>query len=265
MNSRRFDFGQAASAAQFDRQHRNYGKSHVLADTSDLEAALREIPVGPGARALDVATGGGHAALCLARAGWRVTIGDVSLRMLESAKALLIEQGHAVEALLFPAEEMPFADRTFDLVNVRVAPHHFSSPLTFMREVFRVLKPGGHFVLIDGTVPDHDVETAEWLNRVEKWRDPSHGELLAPAKWRELSASAGLEVLRTSVHRLEQPGLSWYFETAATPVPNRHKVLEAVRTASASVREEMRLVNDGDATRWWWPMLTLIARRPEEC
>ncbi|MGH8020765.1 MAG: hypothetical protein ACREIA_21260 [Opitutaceae bacterium] len=58
---------QAASARQFDRQHQNYGKSHVLADTSDVVAALRGLEVPVGGRALDVATGGGHTALCLAR------------------------------------------------------------------------------------------------------------------------------------------------------------------------------------------------------
>jgi ubiquinone/menaquinone biosynthesis C-methylase UbiE len=62
---------------------------------------------------------------------------------------------------MFPAEEMPFADGAFDLVTVRVTPHHFSSPQKFVKEKARVLKLGGHFLLIDGTVPDDDPETEE--------------------------------------------------------------------------------------------------------
>ena len=82
------DRAQAASAAQFDRQSDRYGKSHILAETSDVTAGLKGVPVPTGGKALDVATGGGHTALHLAKAGWRVTAGDVSPRMLENAAKL---------------------------------------------------------------------------------------------------------------------------------------------------------------------------------
>jgi ubiquinone/menaquinone biosynthesis C-methylase UbiE len=99
--------------------------------------------------------------------------------MLETARKLCAEAGFVIDTRLFPAEEMPFTGNSFDLVTVRVAPHHFSSPGTFVRETARVLKPGGYFLLIDGTVPDDDPETEEWLHCVEKWRDPSHGRFLS--------------------------------------------------------------------------------------
>jgi 2-polyprenyl-3-methyl-5-hydroxy-6-metoxy-1,4-benzoquinol methylase len=88
-----FDAAQAASAAQFDRQSDRYGKSHILADTADVDEALSGLLPTPGGRALDVATGGGHTALQLARRGWRVTAGDLSPRMLENARTLLGEAG----------------------------------------------------------------------------------------------------------------------------------------------------------------------------
>ena len=171
------DSKQSASAAQFNRQSDRYGKSHILADTQDVEHGLRGVIVPSGGTALDVATGGGHTAVWLARHGWKVTAGDIAPRMLENAQKLCAEEGFGIETRLFPAEEMPFADGAFDLVTVRVAPHHFSSPQKFVKETARVLKPGGHFLLIDGTVPDDDPETEEWLHRVEKWRDPSHGRI----------------------------------------------------------------------------------------
>ena len=47
-----FDTAQKASAAQFDRQSDLYGKSHILADTSDVAGdALAGLSPGPGARA----------------------------------------------------------------------------------------------------------------------------------------------------------------------------------------------------------------------
>jgi ubiquinone/menaquinone biosynthesis C-methylase UbiE len=255
------DSSQAAAAAQFDRQSDRYGKAHILADTSDIAAALTGLPALAGGAALDVATGGGHTALWLARHGWKVTAGDIAPRMLENARKLAADAGCAVETRMFPAEEMPFPDESFDLVTVRVAPHHFSSPAKFVAEAARVLKPGGHFLLIDGSVPDDDLQTDEWLHRVEKWRDPSHGRFLSRAAWETLTREAKLRVLKAQMHPFKQPDLQWYFETAATPPENRAKVLEAVRTVPAPVRAALRLGEEEGRIIWWWPRLTLLARK----
>lgn len=253
------DIAQSASAAQFDRQSDRYGKSHILADTHDVEHGLRGVIVPSGGTALDVATGGGHTALWLARHGWKVTACDIAPRMLENAQRLCAEAGLKIETRLFPAEDMPFADSSFDLVTVRVAPHHFSSPHRFVKETARVLKPDGHFLLIDGTVPDDDPETEDWLHSVERWRDPSHGRFLSRKAWQDLAKEAGLKVVRSELHPRKQPDLNWYFETAATPEENRQKVLQAVAQASEHVRAALRLGNEESRIIWWWPMLTLLA------
>lgn len=255
------DAAQAAAAAQFDRQSDRYGKSHILADTSDVAELLAGLEAPPGARALDIATGGGHTALFAARRGWSVTAGDVSLRMLENATRLLAAEGLALETGLFPAEAMPFPPETFDLVTVRVAPHHFSAPERFVAEAARVLRPGGHLMLIDGTVPDGDPQTEAWLHRVEKWRDPSHGRFLSRAAWESLVRTSGLQLVSSGLYPKKQPDLGWYFETAATSPENRVRVLEAVRTAPPAVRGALRLADEGGRITWWWPMLRLLARK----
>ncbi len=260
-NKSAMDVKQSASAAQFNRQSDRYGKSHILADTQDVEHGLRGVSVPSGGTALDVATGGGHTALWLARHGWKVTAGDIAPRMLENAQKLCAEAGFTIETRLFPAEEMPFADSSFDLVTVRVAPHHFSSPQRFLQETARVLSRGGHFLLIDGTVPDDDLETEQWLHRVEKWRDPSHGRFLSRKAWQDLADQAGLKVVRAELQSRKQPDLNWYFDTAATSEENREKVLEAVARASAHIRAALRLGNEEGKFVWWWPMLVLLACR----
>jgi len=253
---------QSASAAQFGRQSDRYGKSHILADTSDVAAGLTGVEATPGATALDVATGGGHTALWLAKHGWTVTAGDLAPRMLENAAKLCADAGFAIDTRLFPAERMPFSDATFHLVTVRVAPHHFSSPADFVRETARVLKAGGHFLLIDGSVPDEDPETEEWLHWLEKWRDPSHGRLLSRKGWETLVQQAGLRVVRSELQSFKQPDLEWYFETAATSPENRRKVLQHIENATPHVRKALRLGNEDGKIVWWWPRLTLIAMRP---
>ena len=257
-----FDAAQAASAAQFDRQSDRYGKSHILADTTDVDEALSGLVPTQGGRALDIATGGGHTALQLARRGWSVTAGDVSPRMLENARRLLREAGFALEVVLFPAEEIPFSDATFDIVTVRVAPHHFSSVRSFVLEAARVLRPGGHLLVIDGSVPDGDPEAEEWLHRVEKARDPSHGRFLSRAAWEGLVREAGLSLVSSGLHSKKQPDLAWYFETAATPADNRIRVLDEVQSASPAVRKALRIADEDGKIVWWWPMLRLLARKP---
>jgi SAM-dependent methyltransferase len=156
---------------------------------------------------------------------------------------------------------MPFAEDAFDLVAVRVAPHHFTSPKKFVQETARVLKPGGHFLLIDGSVPEDDPETEEWLHRVEKWRDPSHGRFLSRKTWEDLARRAGLKVLRSQLDPRKQPDLEWYFDTAATPAENRARVLEAVQTASEHVRRALQLATEEGKIVWWWQVLTMLASK----
>lgn len=252
---------QSASAAQFNQQSDCYGKSHILADTSDVEAALRGVAAPKSGKALDVATGGGHTALWLARHGWEVTAGDIAVRMLENARKLCADAGFQIETRSFPAEEMPFTDGSFNLVTVRVAPHHFSSPEKFVQESARVLKPGGHLMVIDGCVPDNDPETEAWLHRVEKLRDPSHGRFLSRRGWEDLVRGTGLTVVRSELHPRKQPDLEWYFETAATSPENRAVVLEAVHSAPTQVKTALKLADEGGKIVWWWPMLTLLAQK----
>jgi ubiquinone/menaquinone biosynthesis C-methylase UbiE len=256
-----FDEAQSASAAQFERQSDRYGRSHILSDTADVAEALSGLAPTAGGRALDVATGGGHTALRAARMGWRVTAGDLSARMLENARKLLADEGFELETRLFAAEEMPFPDGSFELVTVRSAPHHFSSPGKFVAEAARVLSPGGHLLLIDGSVPDGDPETGEWLHQLEKWRDPSHGRFLSRASWEALVRERGLAIEESRLHRRKQPDLEWYFDTAATTPENRIRVLDAVRSAPPKVRQSLGLAEEGGKIVWWWPILRLLARK----
>ncbi len=261
MEQQNFDLVQAAAAAQFDRQSDRYGHAHILADTGDVAAGLTGVTKPANGIALDVATGGGHTALYLARQGWSVTLGDIAPRMLVNAQRLLAESSFTADAKLFPAEAMPFDDGSFDLVTSRVAPHHFSSPSKFVFEVARVLRPQGHFLLIDSSVPDKDTETEAWLHQVEKWRDPSHGRFLSPGAWEKLIRDAGMRVVRSELHPLKQPDLQWYFDTAGTSPQNRELVLAAVRDASAHVRATLRLDTEEGRIVWWWPRLTLLAQK----
>lgn len=257
------DAVQRAAQAQFAKQSQRYGSGHILADVSDVKAALEQIPLPPKARVLDVATGGGHTGLYLASLGHDVTLADLAQPMLDRARATAEERGLQVQTRQHPAENFPYPDASFDLVTCRVAPHHFSSPEAFVAETARVLVPGGWFLLIDGSVHDDHPEAEEWIHKVEKLRDPSHHRLLSPRTWSGLCEKSGLSVRHSALTPMKQPDLEWYFETAGTSPENREQVRALIASASPAVREVFQLTEEDGKIVWWWPRLTLIAQKAE--
>jgi ubiquinone/menaquinone biosynthesis C-methylase UbiE len=256
------DAVQRASQEQFSRQSHRYGQGHVLENIDDVRAAAAQMALSPKARVLDVATGGGHTGLFFASLGHDVTLADISQSMLERAAKTAAERGLTVQTRLHAAEQFPYPDADFDLVTCRVAPHHFSSPSDFVHESARVLRPGGWFLLIDGSIEDDQPEAEEWLHCVEKYRDPSHHRLLSPRTWTQLCERHGLVVCQAVLNRFKQPDLNWFFETAATPPESRSKVLDLIANAPESARKQFGLAEENGTIVWWWPRLTLIARKP---
>lgn len=253
---------QKASRDQFDRQSDRYGRSHILADTTDIQKACEWLSLPQPAEILDVATGGGHTANYFAGLGHRVVAADISPAMLKNAGNLAEEDGHKIETRLHSAEELPYEDSAFDLVTCRVAAHHFGDVKTFVRESARVLRPGGWFLIIDGSVPDGNPIAEEWTHRVEKLRDPSHGRFLSPSNWESLCAEAGFEVIHCQLNPMQMPDLQWYFETANTSPENRTQVLDLVANAPSEARDAFRIETGEDGTiTWWWKRLTLVARK----
>jgi ubiquinone/menaquinone biosynthesis C-methylase UbiE len=260
--SNELDSIQRAAQEQFGRQSERYGRGHILENIDDVVAAVAPLNLQPGSAALDVATGGGHTGLYLASLGLDVTLADIAEPMLQRASEAAAARGLQVKTRQHAAEQFPYADASFDLVTCRVAAHHFSSPDAFVGETARVLKPGGWFILIDGSVEDDQPEAEEWLHQVEKYRDPSHHRLLTPRVCRRLCEKHGLRVEKSILTPFKQPDLNWYFETAATSPENRAKVLDLVEHIPDSARKLFQLAEEDGKITWWWQRLTLVAEKP---
>jgi SAM-dependent methyltransferase len=84
------------------------------------------------------------------------------------------------------AEDLPFADGSFDVVTCRVAAHHFDEPAAAVREFARI---AGELVLVADNL--YLGESGEEADRL---RDPTHVRNLSEDEWRALFEQAGLEV-----------------------------------------------------------------------
>ena len=139
--------------AMFDRIARVYDRMNSVM-TAGMHHRWREravdlAQVGPGSRALDVATGTGDLALELARRGAEVTGMDFAPAMLEIARekapGLTFEEGDAL-ALRYP-------DGSFDAVTVGFGARNFADLDRGLGEMTRVTRPGGRVVVLEITTP----------------------------------------------------------------------------------------------------------------
>ncbi len=117
-----------------------------------MQFAADEIGRVPGGRAVDIGCGAGRNALPIARLGYIVLGTDLSLAMLQALATRLSSEPDPARVLpvLAPMEEIPAADRTFDLVLAHGIWNLAASDAQFrraVREAARVAKPGaGLFV-----------------------------------------------------------------------------------------------------------------------
>lgn len=124
---------------------------------------LAQCPTEAPLNVLDVGTGGGHIAVELAarRRNWRVTGLDASPIMLTHAKAWGEKRGVRVSWTCASAEETPFVADRFDAIVSHFAFHEFQDPAAALREMVRLLRPGGALWIQDLERPP------TWLFRLQ--------------------------------------------------------------------------------------------------
>ncbi len=126
----------------------------------------------PGRRLLDVGGGTGNYALALAGEGWEPTVLDRSAEMLEHARA------KRLTALIGDAQDIPFADGSFDAVMLISMLHHVENPAAALSEARRVLVPTGRLALMVFTREDiADSWIHDYFPSSRSWLDETHPPL----------------------------------------------------------------------------------------
>jgi SAM-dependent methyltransferase len=246
-------FGRAAAAYVTSQRH---------AAGADLARLVELAAPRPDDLALDISTGGGHTALTLAPHVAHVTASDLTPAMLAAARGHILGRGVTnVAFVVADAERLPFLDESFDLVTVRIAPHHYADVRAAVREMRRVLRSGGRLVLIDNIAPEDPAgDTA--VNRWDAWRDPSHVREYTVSEWRAFLADAGLRIEVVELARKTYDFAEWV-ERMHMPDGERARLEADMLAAPAEVRQAFEVTaRDGHIVSWAADFVIVRAVRP---
>jgi SAM-dependent methyltransferase len=181
----------------------SYRTSQTHASGDDLDLVVEWCAPGPGVTVLDVATGGGHGARRLREAGAEVVTVDAAPGMQPDVVA--------------PADHLPFADASFDVVACRIAAHHFPDALAAVKEMARVAR--------DRVVIEDNTFTSESAEEADRLRDPSHVRNYGVAEWHSFFELADLEVADEATMVRDTDFVDWLDRTE-TPEEDRARVTE---------------------------------------
>jgi ubiquinone/menaquinone biosynthesis C-methylase UbiE len=172
-----------------------YRTSPLHSKGEDLDLVVEWCEPGDGVTVLDVATGGGHVARRLREAGAAVVTLDPAPGMQADTTA--------------PAEDLPFADDSFDAVACRVAAHHFADVVAAVKEMARVAKD--RVVICDNTFVSESSEEADRL------RDPSHVRNYSAPEWHSFFELAGLDLVGEAFMERPLEVQPWLERTGTSP------------------------------------------------
>jgi SAM-dependent methyltransferase len=142
---------------------------------------------------LDAGCGAGHASAAFAPFVRQIVAYDLSEAMLGQLSLLASERGIGnITTRQGTVDQLPFEASSFDLVISRYSAHHWAKPDAALREFWRVLKPGGRFILSDIAAPPEPLLDT-WLQTLEALRDPSHVRDHTVAQWSAMLDACGFE------------------------------------------------------------------------
>ncbi len=179
---------------EFTRQAKQFASSPAIT-AADLTARFVDaVQAGPDTTILDVACGPGIVTAALAAQARAVVAFDLTPEMLLQARERCAKAG-LTNVTFEPgnATALPFPDNGFDGVVTRLSIHHFDAPRGVLAEMFRVLKPGGKFVVADVTSSENPAES-ELHNAIEVLRDPSHVRMLPATELIAMIEQAGFVI-----------------------------------------------------------------------
>ena len=193
-----------------------------------------------GKRVLDVGSGLGESSVYLALSGARVTMIDISPRMIEKAKEVGRYHGVELEGRVGIGENLPVADEEFDVVYIANTIHHVTNRQRLFQEMRRVLKANGRFFSFDPLAYNPAINVYRRLANKVRTEDES------PLQRRDIALAC--EYFEDVQYRM--------FWMATLSLFFKYYLLDRVHPNSD--RYWKRILRESDSSLWWWkPLLAL--------
>jgi ubiquinone/menaquinone biosynthesis C-methylase UbiE len=180
-----------AESAQYWEKHRTTIRAMFAPVTDALVAAAR---IAPGKRVLDVAGGAGEPSLTIAElvgSAGHIDYCDPVKGMMETAQRQARDRGLAnISFQCAAAESLPFDDSLFDAVTCRFGAMFFADPSLGLKEMLRVLKPGGVMALAVWRERKLNPFFAIVADVVDRYIEPAPEDPDAPGAYRYAAAGS---------------------------------------------------------------------------
>lgn len=140
-------------ATMFDGIAKRYDLMNDVAAMGQVdmwrELMVDALELREGDRVLDLAAGTGTSSAAIAKAGGRVIAADFSLGMMAEGR----RRGAPVPFVGADAQHLPFADDSFDAATISFGLRNVHEPKAALREMTRVVRPGGRVVVCEFSTP----------------------------------------------------------------------------------------------------------------
>jgi len=241
----------ANAAAWTEMSRAGFDRYRDLVNTPGFFALLLAVD---GLTCLDLGCGEGHNTRLLAGRGARVVAVDIAESFIAAA-AGIPHQG--IRYLVGDGALLPFRAASFDAVTAFMSLMDTADPELTLREVARVLRPGGAAALIDNVVPEN-IAAARHINALEKLRDPSHNWAYTAADWLGFFAAAGLEVTHCEIFRKTRD-FDYWNDTLGVDEKRRAQLRVLMLQAPAAARAALEPVVVGGTLQFKLTEILVVA------